>query len=76
MARHIYDPHTDFGEAFDKPRPRAVSLSNRSRAGRAPVACIGEVTAEPHLVWRRNAQTVAALDLPVLLRAWKPEENE
>jgi len=56
--------------------PAAADAFCAALAGRAPVACIGEVTAGPRLVWRRDAQTVAALDLDALLRAWKPEENE
>ena len=56
--------------------PAAADAFRTALAGRAPVACIGEVTAAPHLVWRRDAQTLAALDLAALLRAWKPEENE
>ena len=55
--------------------PAAAGAFTAALAGCAPVACIGEVTAAPQLIWRRDLQTLAALDLAALLRAWKQEEN-
>ena len=55
--------------------PAAADAFTAALAGCAPLACIGEVTAAPQLIWRRDLQTLAALDLAALLRAWKQEEN-
>lgn len=55
--------------------PAAADAFRAALAGHAPFACIGEITAAPQLIWRREMQTVAVLELAALLRAWKPEED-
>ena len=42
---------------------------------RARREALGEITAAPQLIWRREMQTFAVLELAALLRAWKPEED-
>ena len=60
---------TDFGGSTE------LAEVKLSRAGHAPIACIGQVTDASQLIWRRGEQIVAVLELAALLQAWKQEEN-
>ena len=55
--------------------PAAAAAFRAVLAGRAPLACLGHVRADATLLVRRGEETLACLDIPGLLRAWKPEED-